>query len=224
MSSAAPMSSASHDEFSARLNRIKAGQGQSLLMVGQAEQHVIPLKEVNQISRRQEIAHNAMYPASLLGAVLLGMVAVAVSQYIRFQLMNGASEHPDPGTEMLITGGIGIAASFVLSQAFRLTSKEHRSLQGIGVFLMVCAFHNLCHWLPGPMSVAFSADYVRTTIDASPPNSLRFGARYFPLFDSGAPVDPVAADAGLPTAPVAVPEAAPKILPIVRKGGKIVNG
>jgi hypothetical protein len=222
------VSAASHEDFLSRLDRIRASAGQTVVMVGQDEQHVLTRRVIVRQSRGREVAGNLAYPASLLGAILLGMVAVAVSQYVRFQLTAGSPQLPDDGTGMLMVGGIGIAASFVLSQAFRLTSKEHRSLQGIGVFLMVCTFHNFSHWLPGPMSAAFSPDYVMTTADASLPNSIRFGATYYPLHSADAAPDETlgpAETANLNAAPTTeAPDAEPRKLPVVRKAGKIVQG
>ncbi len=196
-------------------------------MVGQDEQHVLTRKVVVQQSRGREIAGNLLYPASLLGAVLLGMLAVAVSHYVRFHLMSGAVTPTDPDTEMLMVGGIGIAASFVMSQMFRLTSGLQRCLQGVGVFLMVCTFHNLPHWLPGPMAAAFSPSYVETMVAASPPNSFRFSGNYFPLFvATDVPADTAtgAFPADEAAQPTAAPSAEPKKMPILRKGGKIVQG
>ena len=56
----------------------------------------------------------------------------------------------------------------------------------MGVFLMVGVFHNFSHWLPDPMGMAFSPDYVQATVASTPPNSFRFGQSYFPLFDQPA--------------------------------------
>lgn len=201
-------------------------------MVGQDEQHVLTRKVVVQQSRGREIAGNLLYPASLLGAVLLGMLAVAVSHYVRFHLMSGAVTPTDPDTEMLMVGGIGIAASFVMSQMFRLTSGLQRCLQGVGVFLMVCTFHNLPHWLPGPMAAAFSAEYVRTTAESSMPSSIRFGASYYPLQGPATvpetipgerlgPAETAILNAATTTA---ISDAEPRKMPVVRKAGKIVQG
>jgi len=201
------------DDFKARLDRIRDRTGQTVMMVGQDEQYVIPRKVFAQTTRAGEVATNLMYPASLLGAILLGMLAVAISQYVRFQLMAGPDALTDPMTEALMVGGLGLVASFVLSQAFKLTSKEHRSLQGAGVFLMVCTFHNLSHWLPGPMSVIFSPAYVQLTVATSQPNTFRISGGNSAIAE--------AAQSAPDTAQTAAPEVH---LPILRKGGKIVSG
>ena len=69
---------------------------------------------------------------------------------------------------------------------FKLSSKEHAALQGFGVFLMSCAFHNLMHWMPGPAALAFSPEYVARILQDSPPNSLRVGGNYYTLDGSSA--------------------------------------
>ena len=149
--SASTPSTTSQDDFAARLDRIRAKAGQHVLMVGQDEQVLIPRKERHQTTRSQEVAGNARYPASLVGAAFLGMAAVVAGHYARFQMMTTMTALQDPANEIVFVVVIGIALSFVLSQAFRLTSKLHRSLQGVGVFVMACMFHNRPNGSPRPM-------------------------------------------------------------------------
>ena len=195
--SASTPSTTSQDDFAARLDRIRAKAGQHVLMVGQDEQVLIPRKERHQTTRSQEVAGNARYPASLVGAAFLGMAAVVAGHYVRFQMMTTMTTLQDPANEVGFVVVIGIALSFVLSQAFRLTSKLHRSLQGVGVFVMACMFHNLGHWLPGPMALAFSPEWVATANASSTPNSFRFGQTYYPLFAEQ--VVPTETDAAAPS-------------------------
>ncbi len=216
------MSTTGQDEFAERLRTIRERGGQATIMVGQDEQYLIPRKERVTVSRRREVAGNMLYPASLLGVVLLGMVAVAVSHYVRFHIMAESALLQDPVSEMLMVGGVGLAATFVLSQAYKLTSKEHRTLQGIGVFLMVASFHNLSHWLPGPMSLVFSPAYVATIAETTPVNTLRLGGSYYQLFetptaDTAGDVVPTVANDAMPA------ETETSTKPKVRKGGKIVQ-
>jgi hypothetical protein len=188
------MSATSNEDFAARLDRIRAGDGQHLLMVGQSEQISVPRKEFKQLSRPQEVARNTRYPASLLGAALLGMFGVGLGQYVHFQLLSGSDQLQGPSYELTFVAGFGILTAFVLSQAFRLKSKEHRALQGLGVFLMIGVFHNLSHWLPTPMGMVFSPAWVQTTVDTTPPGSFRLGQRYFPLLDQADPTAPEQTD------------------------------
>jgi hypothetical protein len=176
--------------FAARVARIQSGAAHTkgTIFVGQDEQLQRGRPEVVKQARSREIAGNAAYPLSLLGAFGLGMLAVLLGYYARYQLMAGQTELEDADLEMALSGVIGIALSFVLAQMFRITSKEHKALQGAGVFVMVCSFHNLAHWVPGPMALAFSPEYVAQVQTGTPPNSARFRGVYFPLFDAHSPL------------------------------------
>ena len=178
MSAPAPQT---NSEFAARLQRIHATKGQSTIMVGQDEKHVITRKQRLQMSRQRELAQNLAYPASLLGALGLGMLGVAFGRYTHFQLLSGAGSLRDPTAELAFIAIFGLITAFVLSQMFKLTSKQHRALQSLGVFLMVGLFHNLAHWLPTPMRFAFSDAWVQQIVTTTPANSFRFGQSYIPL-------------------------------------------
>ncbi len=219
-----------NSDFAERLERIRAKRGQAQILIGTDQQIVLPRKAVPQVSRRAEIARNALQPLSLIGALGLGMIAVAIGSYARFHLTSGA-ELADSDLEMLAGLGLGLAISFILAQAFRLTSAQHRAMQAAGVFVMVGLFHNLAHWLPGPMALAFSPAHVQRLAAATPPNSFRFRGAYVPLFDTAAP--PAAEAPALAALPAT--EAAPQAAaadctaedqaaaphrPPVRKGGK----
>lgn len=186
------MSMTHSDDFSARLARVKANTGRSVIMVGQDESFVRERKVTVAVSRPREIGSNLVYPGTLVGAFLMGMFAVALGQYVRFHLFSEGVELADSDLEMALAGGIGLMASFALSQMFRLTSKAHRSMQAAGVFAMVCTFHNLGHWFPGPMSAAFSPQWVAQIQTTSPANSFRLSGRYIPFGQTAAAPDAVA--------------------------------
>lgn len=175
------------ETFAARLARIESGGPNTnrTIFVGQDEQVHLGKKVIVKQNKSKAIAGNAVYPLSLIGAFGLGLFAVALGYYARYQLMAGQAELEDSDLEMALSGGIGIALSFVLAQMFRLTSKEHKAMQSAGVFAMVCAFHNFAFWAPGPMTVLFSPEYVARIQTEAPPNSARFRGAYFPLFDKG---------------------------------------
>src|SRR5690606_29588990 len=112
-------------------------------------------------------------------AFLLGILAVGLGRYIRFHLADGTAGDQTADTDLLITAGFGMAASFVLAQIFRLSSKEHVALQGIGVFVAICTFHNLFHWAPNPMPAAFSPGYVAEMQEIAPANTAIFRGMVF---------------------------------------------
>lgn len=117
---------------------------------------------------------NALYPLSLAGAFLLGFVAVLVGRYVRFHVVAAPAEGHGSDLDLLVTGGIALAASFVLAQVFRLSSKEHAGLQATGVVVALAVFHNLFHWLPGPMAAVFSPDYTAQMQAVAPANTAVF--------------------------------------------------
>lgn len=176
-----------HEDFAARIARIQSGNTNTkgTLFVGTDEQHRIGRAEAKKMTKTGEVARNALYPLSLLGAFGLGLLSVAFGSYARFHVADGWRALDDPDLEMLVALVMGMLVSFVLSQMFRLTSKEHAGMQGAGVFVMVCAFHNLAHWVPRPMELAFSPEYVARIQAEAPPNSARFRGVYLPLFDDG---------------------------------------
>lgn len=195
------MSMTNQEEFAARLARVRDGapNTKGTVFVGQDERHHLTRSAPVKQSRGKEIASNGLYPLSLVAAFCLGLLAVALGQYARFQLAQGQAQLEDADLEMMLTAGIGILLSFVLAQVFRLTSKTHKAMQSAGVFAMVCAFHNLAHWFPGPMTVLFSQEWVAQVQLEAPKNSARFRGVYFPLFEAGSAADTVlAADVALP--------------------------
>lgn len=184
------------EAFAARLARVQEGgpNTKRTIYVGQDEQVHLGKKVIVKQVKSREVAGNAVYPLSLIGAFGLGLIAVALGYYARYQLAAGQAELQDADLEMALSGVIGIVLSFVLAQMFRLTSKEHKAMQSAGVFAMVCAFHNFAFWAPGPMTVLFSPDYVaRIQLDA-PPNSARFRGTYFPLFEKGSTAEEMAVE------------------------------
>lgn len=164
------------DQFQQRLDRIRQQEQRS------GVPSPLPGRGTPPAAGR-EIAANALYPLSLAGAFLLGLLAVGLGRYIRFHLADGAAGDQTSDMDLLITVGFGMAASFVLAQMFRLSSKEHVGLQGIGVMVAVCTFHNLFHWAPGPMAAVFSPGYVAEMQQMAPANTAVFRSMVFNLVE-----------------------------------------
>lgn len=181
MTKGAPMSQ--QDEFQERLGRILS-QGQRTGAAAPAYGRTTPGKSV---PAGDGIAVNLLYPLSLAAAFLLGILAVGLGRYIRFHLTDGTAGDQTTDLDLLITAGFGMAASFVLAQMFRLSSKQHVALQGIGVFVAICTFHNLFHWLSGPMAAIFSPAYVAEMQEAAPANTAIFRGMVFAFADPAVP-------------------------------------
>lgn len=180
------------DQFQQRLDRIRQQEQRS----GAPS----PLPGRTPPAAGREIAANALYPLSLAGAFLLGLLAVGLGRYIRFHLADGAAGDQTSDMDLLITVGFGMAASFVLAQMFRLSSKEHVGLQGVGVMVAVCTFHNLFHWAPGPMAAVFSPGYVAEMQDLAPANTAVFRGMVFNLVEPPVP-ETAAGEEAQPAAP-----------------------
>lgn len=191
------MSMTNEEAFSARLVRIRNGapNTKGTIFVGQDEQHHLTRDMPQKQSKGKEVASNSLYPLSLLGAFALGLFGAALGIYARFHLMTGKDGlTEDADLEMALSGGVGLMLAFVLAQIFRLTSKEHRGLQGVGVFVMICGFHNFAFWAPAPMAALFSPAYVAAIQIDAPPNSAKFRGVYFPIFDTGTTTTALADD------------------------------
>lgn len=181
MTKGAPMSQ--QDEFQERLGRILS-QGQRTGAAAPAYGRTTPGKSV---PAGDGIAVNLLYPLSLAAAFLIGILAVGLGRYIRFHLADGTAGDQTTDLDLLITAGFGMAASFVLAQMFRLSSKQHVALQGIGVFVAICTFHNLFHWVPDPMAAVFSPAYVAEMQEAAPANTAIFRGMVFAFADPAVP-------------------------------------
>lgn len=206
------MSMTSQEEFAARLARVKTGGAHTkgTIFVGQDEQHHINRVAPQKQAKGKEVASNALYPLSLVGAFLLGLLAAALGRYAQFQLWEGREAlGDDADIEMVLSFGVGILLSFVLAQMFRITSKEHKGLQAAGVFAMVCGFHNFAYWAPGLMSGLLSPSWVANVQAEATPNSAKFRGLYFPLFEEGsllAKAGPPPASPSSVTETVALPD------------------
>lgn len=197
------------DVFAARLARIEAGgpNTKGTIFVGQDEQHHFGKKAVGRQGTASAAISTSLNPFSLIAALGLGLVAMALGTFAHFKLTAGQLPLENADLEMAVLGGIGLALSLAMAQLVRLTSKEHKALQVAGVFAMICGFHNLAHWTPGPMSALFSPAWVQQYQDEAPPNSARFRGLYFTLDDMGsasAPGETTVETAALPECPAAM--------------------
>jgi hypothetical protein len=177
------MAMTSNDEYTARLARVSANRGRSVIMVGADESFVFDPQKLVLMSRQREIAGNLAQPAAFVGAFALGMGAVVLGHIARFHAMSGEPKLNDADMEMAVSAAIGLFLAFALSHLLRLASSQHLALQGIGVLLMVCSFHNLFFWAPAAMSAAFSPEYQSRIIVTAKPNSFQLRGEYIPFFE-----------------------------------------
>lgn len=174
---------AQHADFAARIERIRADRrrGGQVIHIGMDDTIRVQGRNRAAPSARREVAGNLLYPLGFVFAFLLGASAQIFGQYVRFQVMGLADAGLDPDMDMMVAGGMGMAASFVLAQLFRLRTKDFGFAQVLGVFASVCAMHNLVHLRPDLFELAFSREWVAQMIAATEPMSIVFRGMTFTL-------------------------------------------
>lgn len=164
-------------EFNERLRRISAGGENTMgqIYVGPVDEIAARKKKSGRVaaglpSLRQTVG----YPASIVAAFLLGMLAVLITRYLRFSIAGSSITGEDADITMAIDAGLALAIGFVLKQIFRLSGKVHETSKTFGIFAMICVMHNLVHTWPGAFEIAFSPEWVTEVIETTEPNSILF--------------------------------------------------
>ncbi len=180
--------------FQNRLNRIREKQGQPP-MPTQAERQAALAAEAaaaipqpkNKSQPRGEVSpvpsvwENLGYPMSILGAFLIGMIAVFAARYARFHIMGGSMVGEDADIAMMMDGALAFGVGFVFRSFFNFESQEYITAKTFGIFAMICLMHNLVHWAPGLFAGLFDVDYVLMTLEMTEPNSILFRGVSFVL-------------------------------------------
>lgn len=196
MSSGMTSSKVQQQAFQDRLNRIREKQGQPPLPSEAQRQAqlaaeaaaAIPqpkAKPAKQVSPVPSVWENLGYPMSIVGAFLLGVLAVFASNYAMFHLFGADGGLEDPLFTMVGNGVLAAGLSFVLRNAMKFEGKEFATANTAGIILMVASIHNLFHFAPEPMAVVYSAEHVAMMVDTSVPYSLNYGGDYFVLHEAG---------------------------------------
>lgn len=214
-------STAQQQAFQDRINRIREKQGQPPLpnqVQRQAQlkaeaDAAIPQPKArpkSQVSPVPSIWENIGYPASIVGAFLLGAVAVLASNYAMFHLFNGNPITEDPLILMVGNGALAAGISFVFKSAMKFEGKEFNFANTAGIIAMVTTIHNLFHFFPGIMAGLYSTEHVLMMLDWTVPYSISYGGDFFVLSEEIPPASNWTPQAAAPAAvqPV-VPEAAP---------------
>lgn len=84
------------------------------------------------------------------------------------------------GTEMLFFADIAVAAilCWCFNKISGLKQLSHALVQQLGVLLVAGLLHNFAFWMPHPMSIAFTGDWVRYQQVQATPNSAFVGFTY----------------------------------------------
>ena len=154
----------------ARLDQTHSQRAQTQTATAQAQR-----------GNRPDWVSNLGYPASIIGACLLGLLTVVMSRYVMFHLNGAPDPNADADMTMLIDGGLALAIAFVLRSAFHLTTKEHLAAKTVGIWIALTCMHNLVHAYPTVWSNAFSPEWVTRTTDMTEPRSFFFRGMSFKI-------------------------------------------
>ena len=113
------------------------------------------------------------HPAAATFGFFLGLIGVIAGQVLRFR-MGGLPTTPDTADLDLLMGlAYGFGLTFVVTLALGMVSLRQIAMQGAGVIVMACLFHNIYHWFPMQAALAFSPRHVLEMQAATTPNTLR---------------------------------------------------
>ena len=167
--------SPNHSDFLARAARVEqnlAGARQ-LLWVGVDEVYSMPRRERTlQVSGFRAFVGNAMYPVSMVAAVVLGAVSHCIGQIARFHVQGLPDLKANPDIETLTQVILGIVISIALGYVFRLQSKSFTTLKSAGAVIGVLFMHNAVHLYPKLFAQATSALWVNQIISHTAPHSM----------------------------------------------------
>lgn len=113
------------------------------------------------------------HPAATTFGFFLGLIGVIAGQVLRFR-MGGLPTTPDTADFDLLLGlAYGFGLTFVVTLALGMISLRQIAMQGAGVIVMSCLFHNIYHWFPMQAALAFSPRHVLEMQATTTPNTLR---------------------------------------------------
>lgn len=175
-----------HDAFEARIARLNASRGlpEQPMQAGMAPGAVAGPAPVQKPVKLNDWRENIRYPATIVGAFVLGLIAVFMARYVRFHLGAGGLAGENADFFMLLDGALAVGTGFALKMLFRLEGKEFQTAQTAGVFAMVCTMHNLVHWAPDEFSLIFSPEWTEMVVETTEPKSILFRGNSF-VFDGG---------------------------------------
>ena len=162
-------------DFALRLKRIEANARARTqrLFVGEDESYIVPRRTY--VVQRTGIAGllgNAMYPVSMVLAVLLGLIAHAAGMIMRFYVQGLPDWKANPDLEMLKQLVMGYALAMVFGYLIGLRSSTLTPLKSLGAALGVLFFHNAVHLYPQVFARMTSALWVSQMIAHTHAHSL----------------------------------------------------
>lgn len=167
--------SANHSDFAARVARVKTNtaEARQLLFVGVDEIYSMPRRERKAyVSGFRAVLRNAMYPVSMVAAVLLGVASHCIGQIARYHVQGLPDLKANPDIETLGQVILGIVISIALGYVFRLQSKSFATLKSTGAVIGVLFMHNAVHLYPKAFAVVTSGLWVNQVVSHTQPHSM----------------------------------------------------
>lgn len=187
-----------HDAFAERLARLNETHAER-----QAYQNAAAQAERGRVP---DWMRNMVYPGSIVGALVVGILTVVVSRYAMFHIHGAPDPNADPDMTMLMDGGLALAIAFVLRSALHLKAKEHLAAKTVGIWVGLTCMHNLVHAYPAMWAAAFSPEWVEQTTTITEPRSLYVRGFTFHLGEQETTPNDAVADADDASVPTGKPE------------------
>lgn len=159
------------ESFQARLARIEAGQGQTVVFVGD-EEHCFD-KDGKRIAPASKTGgpSEAGPRGSVTGALLLGLIAVPAALALHGRLAPfEPSAQIDDGYLMTVGAG-ALMIAVVLGRLLRANSVRQTLASCLGVVAALATVHNLAHWQPERAEMAFGAGWVEMQLAQTDPRT-----------------------------------------------------
>ena len=167
--------SANQSDFAARVARIEKNisGARQLLFVGVDEVYSMPRRERKmRVSGFRAVLNNALYPVSMVAAVVLGVVSHCIGQIARYHVQGLPDLKANPDIETLGQVLLGIVISIGLGYVFRLQSRSYTTLKSAGAVIGVLFMHNAVHLYPKAFAVMTSALWVNQVVSHTQPHSM----------------------------------------------------
>ncbi len=167
--------SPNHSDFLARAARVeknKAGARQ-LLWVGMDEVYSMPRRERKaSVTGFRAVVQNAVYPVSIIAAVVLGAISHGIGQVARYHVQGLPDQKSNPDIETLVQVILGIVIAMALGYVFRLHSRSFTTLKSTGVVIGVLFMHNAVHLYPQGFALMTSPMWVNQVVSQTEPHSM----------------------------------------------------
>lgn len=170
-------------EFHSRIARIQDPRNMSYL---DPETGIVIPKKLNNSNAGLRGTFFGL-PVALILSVLVGVLAVVISRYVRFALLGMDDAEANPDVALGMDLALGTAAILALKSFLKLEGRLQGVTQAIALVAAVGLLHNAVWMFPDTFATIYSADYVAMVQGTTEPNSLLFRGASIPLPGGAAP-------------------------------------